>query len=134
MSPRLFAAYVEDIVHELKASEVLCMIGSITTGAILYADDLALVMLPKAKAALAICSNCASKWEIFFTPDKTGCVQIGKQELDTQTQSDLLKLANQPIKLVDSLKYLGVWIDKNFNSAPHFSKKRESMMRTLYGL
>lgn len=102
----------------------------------IYLDDLALVTssVASTKKALEICDAYGAAWQITFNPDKTECLQIGKLVIEPGSPSGPLTLANRHIKMVDRLKYLGTWIDRNLRASLHLEKKREGMLRTLYGL
>ena len=82
ISPMLYCLYIDDLIEELKASNVGCYMGAVYAGIDLYADDLTL-LAPSVQALrimLAICLNYASRFDIIFN-DKSQLI-IFRSKMD----------------------------------------------------
>ena len=130
LSPRLFAAYLEELAEELKAANILCSIGDVTTGVILYADDILVIVnsAKRAQQALDTCTRYGRKWDIAFNPSKSECLTIG-----TNDQTPLY-LDGRPVGRPEKLKYLGVWINRRLTNGEHLADRRLKSLRSFYGL
>ena len=107
LSPRLFTLYVDDLLLALRNSGVGCHIVDKFIGAIMYADDLALLAPTRSslQKLLNICHSYGIKWCLTYNTTKTTVMVFGRSN---ECQS--LYLNDMPISFVTEYKYLGVWI------------------------
>ena len=107
LSPRLFTIYVDDLLLALRNSGVGCHIVDKFLGAIMYADDLALLAPTRSslQKLLNICQEYGIEWCITYNTTKTTVMIFGRS---TECQS--LFLNDSPIRFVTEYKYLGIWV------------------------
>ena len=140
LSPRLFSAYMEGIVNELKNKGVLAKWAGKETGAILYADDL-LVMTDTAAAmrkALRICEEYGRKWEIAFNPLKTELMREDpkkKNGVDNRFNPlPRICMSKKKLGYVEKFKYLGVIISDNFSKNEHLDERHKKITQAYYSM
>ena len=73
--------YVDDLVAELRQSGFGLYIGSVFTGALLYADDIALLACSCLghQKLINICMAYGLQWDIRFNPAKSQIVCFGSK-------------------------------------------------------
>ena len=103
LSPKLFIVYINEIFEVLQASGLGCWIGSEYCGIMGYADDLVLLAASKhdLDRMLAICTECASKLDLLFNPEKSVYMVFGDSKRDDRV------ILNES----DQLSYFSVFID-----------------------
>jgi len=81
LSPFLFAVYVDDFIVELRQSGLGLNIGSTFTGALLNADDIALLACSclGLQKLINICMAFGLQWDIRFNPVKSQIVSFGSK-------------------------------------------------------
>jgi hypothetical protein len=134
LSPRLFSIYVEDLITELEDSGLGTHINGISTGVIMYADDLIIMSDTKLKMQrmLLIVENYCKRWEIKINAEKSQHIRFGPG--NAGEERGCLKLDGQPIETVEKMKYLGVWISNNLKCDEHIEQKRTSTVNAFNSL
>ena len=127
ISPLLFLIFIDDIDEQLSQH----------TSRSLYADDTAAwTTKGKSKAeaqkrmqeSINRIAAWSRKWKMTLNESKTEAMVISA---GNQKWTPTLKLNNQPIKIVDDYKFLGVIIDKNLRFKKHVDKtKKKARKRT----
>ena len=110
LSPDLFNIYVDDLLKLLREAGVGCHIDNQFYGAIMFADDLALIAPTRSalQKLINICENYCNDHCLRFNARKTKTMVFGKG-FDTAQVSPLI-LNNEPIQFVSEWKYLGCLI------------------------
>ena len=105
LSPQLFVLYVDELLERLRRSGAGCHIADVFVGAIMYADDLALLAPTRGslQKLLDICYDYGVEFCISYNPIKTHVILFGKP-----TQFESLFLNGLAISAVQECKYLGV--------------------------
>ena len=72
LSPLLFAVYVDDLIDELRKCGCGLYVGSVFIGALLYADDIALLACscPGLQKLINVCMDYGLQWESALIPPK----------------------------------------------------------------
>ena len=110
LSPYLFAVYMDDLSSELNKVNAGCSVGNLKLNHIMYADDLCCFCpsLSGLNELLAVCSKYAVAHNILFNASKSyGMMFRVKYSEDFKPK---LSLDGKIIKLVDSVKSLGVFL------------------------
>ena len=103
-----------------------------------YADDLAAVfggrkpeiLIPRMQEVLDELVEWGESCNLSFNPDKTvavGFTRARKYTFDTQ-----LTIHGQPVRYVDSVRYLGLFLDKRLNWTAHLEHKLKSNKKYLH--
>ena len=80
-SPILFNVYFDELFQRLQQNDIGCYIGTISTGALCYADDL-LVLCPTIRGLqkmTTVCSDFATEYDATFNPRKTAYIAFGNR-------------------------------------------------------
>ena len=105
-----------------------------------FADDLAITVAGKIKNKNTVLGNANKAMKIVETwcqevglsvnPDKTFAIRFTKGKV--KWQLDNVKIFGKNIEWVDSIKYLGVTIDKNLSWRPHINNALSRAKRSLF--
>ena len=108
LSPFLFAIYVDELIDRLRCSGYGLYIGSIFMGAILYADDIALLACSclSLQKLVDICLDYGLQCDIRFNPHKTQIACFGGKSPKYNT----ITIADQLLSWTDRIKYLGCFL------------------------
>jgi hypothetical protein len=133
LSPVLFAIYVNDIIVNLEKERLGCYIGDIFLGCIMYADDLVLlsasvVMLQK---MIDLCVHEVNGLEMTFNVSKSAVVRIGPAY---NNKCVSLKLCNDRLQYVNSVKYLGAVICSAKSFKLSYVEPKESFYKSFNAL
>ena len=115
LSPDFYSIYIDELVHQLRASRKGCYMFHLFAAALCYADDVA-ILAPSIKgltALLSICENYCIEWDICLNPKKTKLLYFGRR-METNFN---LTLNGKVIEWVEEWTYLGVRLKsgKTFN-------------------
>ena len=110
ISPKLFNVYMDDLVALLRKAGVGCHVLSSFVGAIMFADDLALLAPSRGaiQQLISICETYCNEYCLSFNASKTKAMLFGSH-FDKLTPSPLI-LNDLPIEYVLQWKYLGCLI------------------------
>jgi hypothetical protein len=80
LSPTLFCIYFDELLIRLKHCGSGCHLGHLFTGALSYADDVALLAptLTAAKVMLNVCEQFANNFNVLFNADKSALLVCGR--------------------------------------------------------
>ena len=123
LSPYLFNIVLDDLSIKLNQTNVGCFVGSFLLSHLSYADDMVLIA-PSAKALqilLSICEEYARQNDIVYNTDKSKCI-IFWPKVNVSDQVRFL-LQGMSLKIVEQIKYLGVYIDSNLSDDCEISKR-----------
>ena len=76
LSPVLFCIYLDGLLRTLCSSKIGCVVGTMFTGILAYADDIALLApTPLAmRCMLSICEKYAAEFGVLFNATKSKCI------------------------------------------------------------
>lgn len=108
MSPVMFNIYVNDLISQLRNSNVGCYISCVFIGCIMYADDLILLSPSVAgmQHMLDVCTAYGHSHDIKFYAKKCMYMFVGNRCLPAKDV--VLYIDNAAISYVSEFKYLGV--------------------------
>ncbi|XP_063075987.1 RNA-directed DNA polymerase from mobile element jockey [Engraulis encrasicolus] len=133
-SPLLFSVMINDIFSDIDAN----------IGKSLYADDGALwvrgrnsaYICQKLQAAVSLVENWGVKWGFRFSVEKTQVICFSKRRNVPPVH---ITLYGQPLKQVEVVRFLGVWMDCKLTFKDHIQrtvtkcKKAVNILRCLVG-
>jgi len=109
LSPILFAVYVDDIIVNLRESQLGCSINGVYIGCVMYADDLLLMSasLTSLQNMISICELEAQYLDMKFNASKSMVLRIGRSYKQLCVG---LTVSGSNLPYVDKAKYLGVFL------------------------
>jgi exonuclease III len=112
LSPLLFNCYANDLILNLRKSDLGCKLHNLYVGCIMYADDLILLSasILNLQSMLEICSTTGKELGLKFNSNKSNCLHIGPSVINNKPA---LLLDNQIIGWSNKIKYLGIWVNSN---------------------
>lgn len=133
LSPTLYSLYIADFVPKM-GSEIA-----------LYADDMAIMVkgkisnaiVNKLKKSLRKCATFYKKWKIRINTDKTQAMLFPFNKSRKRIPSIPLRHENNTIPFDNSVKYLGVYLDKKLTFKKHIENATDKALkcfRALYPL
>ena len=126
ISPTLFNIMIDDIFAEIPCGIKYAI----------YADDGAMWLpchkleegLGKMQKAIDCIIKWSKKWGLIVSTDKTKCIIFTKKR--TKPNMDL-KMQEEKIKYVKSVKYLGMWLDKGLTWGKHIDTLKEKCQERI---
>ena len=111
LSPLLFSIYVDSVLKYLENSKLGCFVNYQCYNSFMYADDLILLSTSVTDLQLMfnLCSAVFSMLDLPINVNKSHCMRVGAR-FDTSCAN--ITLCNEPIQWVDSIKFLGVILEK----------------------
>ena len=121
LSPILFNIYIDKLLLELKESGYGCHIDITFVGALYYADDVTLISpsIRVLNAMISLCEEFAKNFDITFNYKKTVCIKFSQKLIDCEH----VYLNDKKIELVNQIKHLGNYIDRNLNDSINCTHK-----------
>ena len=122
LSPTLFTIFIDSLARKVKeigggANYKYSRNNNIEVSLLLFADDI--VLMAESEQALQnmlrVVSEESRKYRFKFNKDKSNVMIFGTGKIPSQK----FYLGEEELKIVDSYKYLGLWIDKNFTWKQH---------------
>ena len=120
LSALLFAVYMDELSDKCLSSNVGCTIGDRKINHILYADDLILVC-PSVKSLQNQINICTKYFEEHFlsvNASKTN-VMVVKPKSYLEFCNPVLYINEVKLKVVENIKYLGMYISNNLKDDEH---------------
>ena len=129
LSPKLFSIYVSAMIREFMTNH-----PHTTTGCniVLYADDTVIIQDSQEKLQHAIddISKYCALHKIKINAGKTKCMITGKPWEHTST----IRLNDEPLEIVNKIKYLGWWLEANLDSKEHIRTRKLASTVASYQL
>ena len=129
LSPVLFTIYIDDLLMNLKSLGVGCYWDGLFTGAVCYADDLAL--LAPSPSALRIMIRCCEDFAgcrgLRFNPSKTQLIRFSNSQ-SSNCHAHIF-FCGQLLPFVDSVTHLGHVLNYNLSDTPDITCKLRDMVR-----
>ena len=106
LSPLLYSLFVNELLVTLEQSGLGVKIGSVYCGALMYADDLALIAssAQELQAMMDIVFQYATKWRYCINPLKSKVLVFGSNHLPTTTWT----IKGQKVEAVNKHLHLGI--------------------------
>lgn len=116
MSPVLFCIYMDTLLARLENSGYGCYIGHTFSGAVSYADDIALIAPThrSTQELLDICETFAEEYSVLFNSTKSNLIIFNNQRRSRHLPPDLY-LHGSPIPCVERAVHLGDFVGKEAN-------------------
>jgi hypothetical protein len=140
LSPRLFALYIEHVVKVLDDSGYGINIGQMVINILLYADDIILFANNKVEMQkmINIVESFGNGLEIKFNPKKTNFLEVNgklrKYQLANNVSQAPLRMNNQDIEQVDTMKYLGNILNSNLSNDDHLNNRIRLAAAAMFNL
>ena len=115
LSPILFAIFIDSMARNIRERNLGVEVMNKRIGALLIADDLALVASSgsQLQKMLDVVSQCSKELRFSFNNDKSGVMVFGKSKERTWS------LGGKDLNIVKSYKYLGIMLDGLLAWKPH---------------
>lgn len=132
LSPLLWCLVMDSLIRELSEE------GFRITA---YADDLTItvsgkdnkVICAKMNEAMGIMERWCTKHRLSVNPDKTEMMRFTKRHNSEAIKiTPEIKLMGKTLKLVESVKYLGITMDPKLNMGKHIKTISDSAIRSLF--
>ncbi len=122
MSPALFNRYVYPMIEQLISSGLTCKINNLTTGILMFADDILITTTSKAKMeqALDIVAQYCKKYDLHINTTKSQLMKLNK---DLKTVESI-KINGEFLENTTEIKYLGVIINNKLTNAKHLQDRK----------
>ena len=107
LSPFLFTVFMNDLLIIIRKKGLGCHVKSMFLGAIMFADDLALITPSRyaMQELISVCDSYCKEHGLSFNAKKSKSIIFGKK-FDTIVPASLT-LNNEPIQYIKEWKYLG---------------------------
>ena len=134
LSPILFSIFIDGLAEEVKKIGG-AKYGKVLVSLLLFADDIVL-MAENARMLqemLDVVYNYSKKYRFCFNKEKSNVMVFGMRK----KCQDKFRLGENDLKIVETYKYLGLILDKNFSWKKHLEKvleKARKRSRALCGL
>jgi len=127
LSPYLFSRYIRDLLHEVVQSGYGCCIGGVMLNVLAYAGDIVL-MAPSWRAMqdlLQLLDRLSTNVNMTCSIKKTMCMvfQLKQRSKIVAISFPPLKLGNEYLQYVSTLKYLGHVIDCTLTNDLHIQRE-----------
>jgi hypothetical protein len=112
LSPTLFSIYIDDMLCNLKKSNMGCSVGDSYVGCVAYADDIILLAptITALRKQISIVENYASDHNIKFNGSKSKLMYVGQSE---NVPNTCISVNCETVEWVKCLSYLGHTIFNN---------------------
>lgn len=133
LSPRLFTIYLEDLISLIEKTKHGISIGKLKIDILLYADDILLCSTTRCglQKLIKIVEEYGQSLEIKFNPSKTQMiifndnVKLNKTNRVTDAWQQKVKMYGEAIQEVDTLRYLGIELDKKLSGKKHIKERNQ---------
>jgi hypothetical protein len=134
MSPKLFSIYIDSLVKKVIDNKLTCKLFGIDTGILLYADDTVVICdsLNKLQSTVTLIQQFCWEHEISINIKKTKCMIIGPKKVKQSCQP--IKIDNQNLDFVSKFKYLGIWLEDNWQHKEYIKIRKMNCMGSSYQL
>jgi len=130
LSPYLFSIFIDDLVKRVNKANVGCRIRAVCTAIFLYADDV-ILLAPSVFTLQSLVNICASELEFLdmaINVKKLGCMRFGPRYRNTCCE---VVVSGHSIKLVESARYLGVYLVSSTKFKCSFSNNKASFFQGI---
>lgn len=122
-SPVLFCTYLDSLIEKLRKRGVGCWVGPHFFGALVYADDVA-ILCPTLSGLQKMVKECelfAEDRDLTFNSQKSVCMKFTKKQKDVVAR---IRLSGSELKWEKNVKYLGNFISCNLGEEMEVNRKR----------
>ncbi|XP_063895208.1 uncharacterized protein LOC135118097, partial [Helicoverpa armigera] len=127
-SPRLFNAYINDLIDELSSMRVGCSVGGVNINSISYADDMVLLGPTPGSIAsmLKVCESYAAKHGLVYNAKKCEYM-IFKAAGKCPDQIPIFTMNGMNIKRTNSFRYLGHILTDDLKDNADVERERRAL-------
>jgi hypothetical protein len=128
LSPSFFAIYIDDVIREIVSRNLGCIVYGVCVGIVLYADDILLISssVYELQLMVNICIQQLDNLDLCVNAKKSMCLRIGRRH--NACCADVL-LKQEPVKWVNEIRYLGVFLLKGTHFRCNFEQNRKRFFR-----
>jgi len=129
LSPLLYLIFINDLIYELKKSNIVVNFSGIDLNSLLFADDIVLLADSKVNLnkLLDIVIKYAQKWRFEINVIKSNYMVFGREH-----KRGTVAIGGHVLKRVNCYKYLGFDIDEKLNWKSHTDRMLNSARRRFY--
>lgn len=141
-SPILFCVYVDQLIKELRLSDLGCKIGGHYLGVAVYADDIFLLSASRngLQSMVNISQKFADKFNLKFSTNptniaksKTKCIIFSPKVSERRGVSQII-LDGVPLPWVEDLKHLGNTVQSDNSMTIDMTVKRANFVGKIHSL
>ena len=131
LSPYLFAIFIDDIIKEIKKSNLGCQLKHENVSIVIYADDIILLApsVESLQRMLRICENELAWLDMSLNPKKSLCIRFGPR-YDANC-SNICTANGDCLIWTNSCRYLGVYLCASNCFKCSFSNAKKSFYRSF---
>ena len=131
LSPYLFAIFIDDIIKEVKKSELGCKLKHENVGIFIYADDIILLAptVQSLQGMLQVCERELAWIDMSLNTKKSLCMRFGPRY--NAKCHDICTANGDCLSWVNSCRYLGVYLCASSYFKCSFSYAKKSFYRYL---
>jgi hypothetical protein len=132
----MFAIYIDDIVHRIKATGLGCYLGQVCCSIYLFADDILLLApsILSLQQLFSVCENELADLDLSINVKKSVCTRIG--QFNSVDCCQIKTGDGKCLEWVDKMRYLGIFILRAKTFRCCYSQAKKSFYRAfnaLYG-
>jgi len=129
LSPVLYVIFINDLIRELKNSEINVKRNDISLNSLFFADDIVLMADSKynMNKLLDIVYKYAMKWRFEINISKSKYMVFGRE-----SKLDKININGESLDKVNSYKYLGYDIDSKLNWKVHQTRVLNAAKKRFY--
>ena len=131
LSPYLFAIFIDDIIKEVKKSELGCKLKHENVGIFIYADDIILLAptVQSLQGMLQVCERELAWLDMSLNTKKSLCMRFGPRY--NAKCHDICTANGDCLSWVNSCRYLGVYLCASSYFKCSFSYAKKSFYRSF---
>jgi len=136
LSPILFCIYLDGLLKTLSSARMGCFVGTMFTGILAYADDIALLApTPQAmRCMLLTCEKYAAEYGVLFNASKSKCIictaPSSKVAPDFASYCKF-KISGNEIEFVQSWAHLGHIVSSTMDDEKDIDRSRHNLISKL---
>jgi hypothetical protein len=134
LSPFLFNMYIEDLIIEIKNLNLGVNFFDVIIPLLGFCDDILLMsmILADLQKFLNICTQFSTCWNYNFNAKKSMVLNCAKDHVDNKEIE--LYLNKEKLKIVDEIKYLGMFINNKLSYDESIKNKFKSVQASFFSL
>jgi hypothetical protein len=134
LSPFLFNIFIEDLIESIIDLKLGFNFFNINIPILCFCDDILLLTMStrNLQKYLDMCSSFSTLWNYKFNASKTFILNCSKDFINNNEIE--LYLSNAKLKVVEEIKYLGMFINRSLNYDLSIRNRFKSVQKAFYSL